>query len=136
MRQIGVENVHIKTGTVILLLFMVLFAIPIVWLTAQAGGSVTFLAPIIILSNLVIANALIRKTSLYVPYQQPYQHKAFYTFKRIQRTLAAGMITTIAIGLITKSLIQPLLPHHFWLLFLVILFAIGALIGDTLQRIL
>jgi hypothetical protein len=118
---------NIKKGTVILLLFVALFAVPIVWLTLQVGESVTFLTQIIILSNLVIANVIIRKTS-YKPYQQPHQHRSFYTFKRIQRTIASGVVTTFAIGLTTKSLIQPLLSNHFWGIYLVILFAIGAII--------
>ena len=125
---------NIKKGPVVLLLFIALLAIPIVWLTLQAGESVTFLAPLIILGNLVITNIIIRKTSLYAHYPQPYQYKSFYTFKRIQRTLGAGMLTTIAIGLITKPHIQPIVPNHLWGLFLVILFAMGAIIGDTLQR--
>jgi hypothetical protein len=83
----------------------------------------------------VIANVIVRKTD-YTLHQQPYQHKAFYTVKRIQRILGAGMLTMIVIGLITKSIIQPQISHHFWQLFLIISFVVGAFIGDTLQRVL
>ncbi|MDR2202784.1 MAG: hypothetical protein LBE76_00445, partial [Nitrososphaerota archaeon] len=134
VQQVGVEGVNINKGTMILLLCVALLAIPIVWLVSQVGESAPFLVPIVILGNLVIANVIVRKTSLYASYQQPYQHRSFYTFKRVQRTLGAGMLTTIAIGLLTKSLIQPLVPNYLWRLFLVIFFVIGAIIGDTLQR--
>jgi len=126
---------NIKIRTIIILLCATLLVIPIVWLVRQVGTAIPFLTSIIILGSLVIANVIVRKTSLYASYQQSYQHRGVYTFKRIQLTLSAGMLTTIAIGLIAKSLIQPLLPHHLWLLFLVTLFTIGAIIGDTLQRV-
>jgi hypothetical protein len=127
---------NIKKGNVILLLFMILFAIsiPIVWLTLQAGSSATFLTPIVILTTLVIVTIIINKTS-YKPYQQPYQHKRAYTVKRIERAMASGAIAVLAIGFITKSL-RPLFPYPFWGIYLIILFVIGATIEDTLQRIL
>jgi hypothetical protein len=48
---------------------MVLITIPIVWFIRQAGGVLTFLTPIIILGNLVIANIIFHKTSDFKPFQ-------------------------------------------------------------------
>jgi hypothetical protein len=130
---------NIKQTIILLVMCIALLAIPIVWLTLQVSESITFLAPIIILVNLVIANIMVRKTSYksyQQPYQQPYQHRSYYTVKRIQQTIAVGVATALLIGLITKLLIHPLWPEHFWYIYFGILFAIGVIIDNTLQRIL
>jgi hypothetical protein len=125
----------IKKAPVIILLIMAITCYTHFFFFFSSGQFCYILAPFIILANFVFANIIIKKTS-YNQHQQLYQHRTFYTVKRIQRTIATGVVTTFAIGFSTKSLIQPLLPNHFWGIYLIILFAIGAIIGDTLQRML
>ena len=125
---------NLKTAYVLLVLVVALITIPIIWLVIQTHESVPFLTPIIIL-GLVIISVIISKTG-YKPAQQPAQHRGAYTVRRIQRSLAVGAATMFVVGFITMSFIRPLLPNYFWYIYLVILFALGAIIGDTLQRML
>ncbi|MDR2719648.1 MAG: hypothetical protein LBC03_02450 [Nitrososphaerota archaeon] len=125
---------NLKQAYVLLVLVVALITIPIIWLVIQANESVPFLIPIIIL-GLVIASLIISKSS-YEPFQQSDQHRGAYTVRRIQRAFASGAAAMFVIGFITQSFIQPLLPGHFWHIYLGILFALGAIIADTLQRIL
>jgi hypothetical protein len=128
-------EINKSTAVLLLIICITLLAIPLVWLTLQASATVPLLASTIALGSLVIANIIVRKTK-YKPYQQPYQYRKFYTIRRIEQIIAVGVATTAVIGSITMPLIRPLVPHHFWLLYLVALFIIGTIIGDALQRIL
>jgi cell division protein FtsW (lipid II flippase) len=125
---------NLKTAYVLLVLVVALITVPIIWLVIQASESVPFLIPIIIL-GLVIVSVIISKTG-YKPSQQPDQHRGSYTVSRIIRALASGAATMFVVGFITVSFIRPLLPNYFWYIYLVILFALGVIIGDTLQRML
>jgi len=125
---------NLKTARALLVLVVALITIPIIWLVIQTRESVPFLTPIIIL-GLVIVSVIISKTS-YKPSQQPDQHRESYTVGRIAQALAVGAATMFGIGAITMSFIRPLLPNYFWYIYLVILFALGTIIGDILQRML
>jgi cytochrome c biogenesis protein CcdA len=125
---------NLKTARALLVLVVALITIPIIWLVIQTHESVPFLTPIIILS-LVIASVIISKTG-YKPSQQPNQHRGTYTISRIAQALAVGAAAMFVVGAITMSFIRPLLPNYFWYIYLVILFALGAIIADTLQRML
>ncbi|MDR0493574.1 MAG: hypothetical protein LBH74_08075 [Nitrososphaerota archaeon] len=124
---------NIKQATILLVLFVALLAIPIVWLTLQVSNSVPFLVPIILLGSAVIAYIISRKTR-YKPLQQPAQHRGS-SVRRIEKALASGTATMFIVGFITESFIRPLLPGHFWHIYLAILFAIGIIIEDTFQRL-
>jgi hypothetical protein len=80
----------------------------------------------------VIVTVIVRKTS-YKPFQQPYQHESVYAVRRIEKALASGATAMFVLGFITMSFIRPLLPSYFWVIYLAILFVIGAIIGDTLD---
>jgi len=125
---------NIKQVAVILVLCIALLVIPIVWLTLRSHGTVPFLtvssSSIIILGSLVVVIVITRKTN-YKPYQQPYQHESVYAVRRMEKAFASGMATTLIIGFITKSLIQSLLPRPLWIIYLIILFVLGAIIGDS-----
>jgi hypothetical protein len=123
-------NIH--KGTVFVLIAVVLLAIPIVWLALQVRESVPLLVPIIILGSFVIVTVIVRKTS-YKPFQQPYQHESVYAVRRIEKAFASGAAAMFVLGFITMSFIRPLLPGYFWVIYLAILFVIGAIIGDTLD---
>lgn len=125
---------NLKQAYVLLVLVIALITIPIILLVIQNSESVPFLIPIIIL-GLVIVSVIISKSS-YKLSQQSDQYRRAYTVRRIQRTLAVGVATMFVIGFLSESLIRPLLPSHFWIIYLFILFIIGVFIGDILQRIL
>jgi len=125
---------NLKTARVLLVLVVALITIPIIWLVIRTHESVPFLTPIIIL-GLVIVSAIISKSS-YKPSQQSDQRRGVYTVSRIVQAFASGAVAMFVVGFITMSFIRPLLPNYFWYIYLFILFALGALIADTLQRML
>jgi len=87
-----------------------------------------FLLLIIFTSVFVAINCFSYKTNY-----NPYQYSVVSGVTIMRRAIASGVATALAMGIIAKSLVNPL-PNHLGLLILGIFFVIGAIIGYTSQR--
>ena len=122
-----------RTLTVFMIAFVAVLIIPIFYLAIQATNYLGIFWSIIYLALVLVSRYFINKTGFKTTL--PAQSQGIMLrVHRIRIAVASGLLTAFGIGLAARLIIGPL-SAYFWIPF-VILTVIGALIGDSIWKVL
>ena len=121
-----------RTIIVFMAVFLAALIIPIFYLVLQATAFFGAFWIIIYVAAVLAVRYIIHKTGFPMP--SPRAQRIQVTVRRIRIIIASGLVTAFGIGLAARLIIGPL-SAYFWIPF-IILTVVGALIGDSVWKIL
>ncbi len=119
--------------TVFLIALMAVLIIPIFYLVIQASNYLGIFWPIIYLVVVLVSRYIINKTG-FKSALPPQPQRIMLRVHRIRVAVASGLLTAFGIGFAARLIMGPL-SAYFWIPF-IILTVVGALIGDSIWRVL